>query len=91
MKKFVLLVSVLIISIALFAAYNIQYAGNQFDELLKKNGELILISSVPANNTIVDRRIDEIILTFSEEFLPLQSVEDIKINYTIEPSIDGVF
>jgi hypothetical protein len=91
MKRVALLVSAIIFSIEVFSAYNVQYAGKAFDELLKKNGEITLLSSVPANNTIVDRRIDEIVLTFSDEFLPLQSVEDIKIKYTLEPNVEGIF
>ncbi|MGE3062916.1 MAG: MG2 domain-containing protein [bacterium] len=91
MKRVLLLASIITVCLSICAAYNVQYAGNQFDLLVKKNGEVTLLSSVPANNTIVDRRIDEIILTFSEDILPLQSVEDIKINYTIEPEMKGIF
>lgn len=91
MKRVLTGFAALILAVSLFSAYDVQYAGKSFDELLRNNGELTLLSSVPASNTITDRRIDEVILTFSDDILPLQSVEDIKINYSVEPEVKGVF
>ncbi|MDD3804331.1 MAG: MG2 domain-containing protein, partial [bacterium] len=91
MKRILMLVFVFAIGIVLSAAFDVQYAGKSIDELIKKNKELTLVSSVPATNTIVDRRIDEVVLKFSEDILPLQSVENLKIDYSIEPETKGVF
>ena len=89
MKKFLYLSLCLLISLALSG--NVEYFKGITENINESKRALKVISYTPSSKSVNYQLFDEIVITFSRNILPIEHVQDLDIDFSIDPPLKGHF